>query len=139
MDIGWFSFIGQPFVRARVTIPRLGVQREVDFLVDTGSDSTCVNRRDAVNMGLSPEVFRGSERAYAEGVGGGSRYFREYARLVFLDTDDGRPYEHMTSLLIVNLSDAPSPIPSLLGRDVLNLHRMVYAPAERRLELHPPV
>ena len=139
MVIGWFSFIGQPFVRARVTIPRLGVQREVDFLVDTGSDSTCVNRRDAVNMGLSPEVFRGSERAHAEGVGGGAQYFREDARLEFIDTDDGRLYEHTFRLLITDMSDAPLSTPSLLGRDVLNLHRMVYAPAERRLELHPPV
>ena len=139
MVIGWFSFTGSPFVGARVTIPRLGVQREIHFLVDTGSDSTCVNRRDAVNMGLSPEVFRGSEIAYARGVGGRARYFREYARIEFLDTDDGQPHEQTLSLLITDMSDAPLSIPSILGRDVLNLHRMIYAPAARRIELHPQV
>ena len=138
MVIGWFSFFGQPFVKARVIIPRLGVQREVEFLVDTGADRTCVNYRDAVNMGLFPEILRGSEMTHAEGIGGASRYFREDARIEFIETDDERPYEHTLSLLIADLSDAPSLIPSLLGRDVLNLYRMVYAPAERRLELDAP-
>ena len=139
MIIGWFAFTGRPFVKARVTIPRLGVQREVDFLVDTGADSTCLNYRDAVYMGLFPEILRGSERTRAEGVGGGSMYFREDARLEFIDTDDGHPHERTVSLLIADLSDALSPIPSLLGRDILHLYRMVYAPAERRLELDAPL
>ena len=139
MIIGRFALTGHPFVKARVTIPRFGVQREVDFLVDTGADRTCVNHRDVAYMGLFPEILRGSERAYSEGVGGGSQYFRENARLEFLDTDDGQSNGQAFRLLIADLSDTPSPIPSLLGRDILNLHRMVYAPAERRLELHPPV
>ena len=73
MIIGWFSFAGKPFVKARVIIPRLGVQREVEFLVDTGADRTCLNYRDAANMGLFPEILRGSEMTHAEGVGGGGR------------------------------------------------------------------
>ena len=137
MIIGRFALTGHPFVKARVTIPRFGVQREVDFLVDTGADSTCVNHRDVAYMGLFPEILQGSETTYAEGIGGGSQYFRENARLEFLDTDDGHPYVHTFILLIADLSDTPLPIPSLLGRDILNFHRMVYAPAERRLELHP--
>ena len=139
MIIGRFALTGHPFVKARVTIPRLGVQGEVDFLVDTGADRTCVNHRDVAHMRLFPEILRGNEATYAEGVGGWARYFREDARLEFLDTDDGRPYEHTFRLLIADLSDAPLPTPSLLGRDILNLHRMVYAPAERRLELHPQI
>ena len=138
MVIGWFSFTGRPFVRVRVTIPRLGIRRTVEFLVDTGSDSTCVNHRDAAYLRLFPEVLRESEMTHATGIGGSSRYFVEDARLEFLDTDDERPREYPVSLLIADLSDAPMSIPSLLGRDVLNLHRMVYAPAERRLELHAP-
>ena len=137
MIIGRFALTGHPFVRTRVTIPRFGVQREVDFLVDTGADRTCVNHRDVAYMRLFPEILRGSEMTYAGGVGGGSRYFTEDARIEFLDTDDGQPHEQALRLLIANLSDTPLPIPSLLGRNILNLHRMVYAPAERRLELHP--
>ncbi len=138
MIIGWFSFAEKPFVKVRVTIPRLGVQSEVDFLVDTGADRTCVNHRDAAYMGLFPEILRGSEMTRGEGVGGGARYFMEDARIEFIETDDERPYEHTLSLLIADLSDTPSPIPSLLGRDILHLYRMVYAPAERRLELDAP-
>ena len=52
MVVGWFSFTGRPFVRVRVIIPRLGIRRTVEFLVDTGADHTCVNHRDVVNMGL---------------------------------------------------------------------------------------
>ena len=138
MVVGWFSFTGRPFVRVRVIIPRLEIRRTVEFLVDTGADGTCVNHRDAVKMGLFPERFLESEMTYSAGVGGFSRYFREDARLEFLDTDDESPREYSISLLIADLSDAPMSIPSLLGRDILNLHRMVYAPAERRLELHAP-
>ena len=136
--IGWFTIFGQPFVEARVTIPRLGVQREIEFLVDTGADRTCVNYRDAASMGLFPEVLRGSERTYAAGVGGGARYFREDARLDFVNADGGHPHGQSVRLLIADLSDRPQAMPSLLGRDVLNLYRMVYSPAERRLELEAP-
>ena len=139
MIFGWFSFRGYPYVRARVTIPRLGIQDEVEFLVDTGSDSTCLNHRDVANMELFPEVLRESARTHATGIGGFSRYFVEDARLEFLDTDEERPREYPVSLRIADLSDTPMPIPSLLGRDILNLHRMIYSRAERRLELHAPV
>ena len=139
MVTGWFSFTGHPFVRVRVTIPRLGIRRTVDFLVDTGADSTCVNHRDVANMELFPEVLRESARTHAIGIGGSSRYFVEDARLEFLDTDDESPREYPVSLRIADLSDTPMPIPSLLGRDILNLHRMVYSPGERRLELHTAV
>ena len=138
MVVGWFSFRGRPFVRARVIISRLGVRRAVDFLVDTGADNTCLNHRDAAHLRLFPDVLRESEMTRATGVGGSSRYFREDAQIVFLDTDDDPPPEYAVSLQIVDLSDTPTPIPSLLGRDILNLHRMVYAPAEGRLELHAP-
>ena len=139
MVVGWFSFTGHPFVRVLITIPRLGIQNEVELLVDTGADYTCVNHRDAVNMGLFPAVLLESEMTHATGIGGSSRYFVEDARLEFLDTDEERPREYPVSLRIADLSDTPMPIPSLLGRDILNLHRMVYAPAERRLELHAAV
>ena len=136
MVVGYFSFRGRPFVRVLITIPRLGIQRAVDLLVDTGADNTCLNHRDAAYLRLFPEVLRESERSYATGIGGSSLYFREDARLVFLDADDDPPREYDVSLRIADMSDAPTSIPSLLGRDILNLHRMVYAPAERRLELH---
>ena len=136
MIIGWFSFRGRPFVRVLLTIPRLGIQNEVEFLVDTGADGTSVNHRDAVNMELFPELFLESETSYSAGVGGFSQYFVEDAWIEFLDTDEDHPREYPVSLRIADLSDAPTSIPSLLGRDILNLHRMVYAPGERRLELH---
>ena len=72
MVIGWFSFTGHPFVRVLITIPRLGIQNEVEFLVDTGADYTCVNHRDVVNMGLFPDVLRESEMTHATGIGGSS-------------------------------------------------------------------
>ena len=138
MVVGWFSFRGRPFVRVLITIPRLGIQHEADLLVDTGADSTCLNHRDAAYLRLFPDVLRESERTRATGVGESSRYFREDARLVFLDADDDPTREYDVSLRIADLSDTPTPIPSLLGRDILNIHRMVYAPAEGRLELHAP-
>ena len=138
MIVGWFGFDGRPFVNVRVTIPRLGVQREVEFLVDTGSDRTCLNHRDAANMELFPEVLRADDMSSATGIGGSSRYFREDAHIEFIDTVGGQFHEHALSLGIADLSDTPLTIPSLLGRDILNRYNMVYAPAERGLTLDAP-
>ena len=138
MVVGYFSFRGRPFVRVLITIPRLGIRNEVELLVDTGADATCLNHRDAAYLRLFPDVLRESEMTYATGIGGSSRYFREEARLEFLDADDDPTREYPVSLRIADLSDTPMSIPSLLGRDILNLHRMVYSPAEGRLELHAP-
>ena len=115
MVVGWFSFRGRPSVKTRVIVPRLGVQRAVDFLVDTGADSTCVNHRDVANMELFPELFRESERTYSIGVGGFSRYFVEDARIEFLDTDEDYPREYPVSLRIADFPMRRCPFRPCLG------------------------
>ena len=46
MIAGTFSPSGQPMVSSRLIVPRLGVDDEIDFLVDTGAESTCLHPAD---------------------------------------------------------------------------------------------
>ena len=142
MIAGRFNQAGQPVVRSRLVVPRLGVNDEIDFLVDTGADSTCLHPVDGEYI-----RFPYDELAIAldsEGVGGRYPYYREDAFVVFSESDNDR-YRAFDIILAVARPEPPtqsnpSPVinrlPSLLGRDVLNRMRMEYDFPEGRLRLH---
>ena len=125
MPTGWFSqeppFEGHPYLTGMVRIPRLGVARRVDFLVDTGCSVTTINPWDSTRMGLD---FAGLSRGgLVVGIGGSVREFTEEAEVSFphglqvvtyrLPIDIAPPLDHNRWL------------PSLLGMDVLRRWRMV--------------
>lgn len=51
MIFGWFDD-RHPFVAAHIQIPEFGIERAVDFLVDTGATFTCIHPQDGLIMGL---------------------------------------------------------------------------------------
>ena len=140
MIAGWFNPAGQPVVKSRLVAPRLGVDDWVDWLVDTGAESTCLHPADGDYIG-----FPYGELVVAldsEGVGGRHPYYREYAFVVFYESDGSGARAFDVILAIarpeIPTSSNPSPVvnrlPSLLGRDVLNRLRMDYDFPGRRLE-----
>ena len=42
MIVGKFDARGRPYVKGELTLPRLGVSHDVNFLLDTGADSITI-------------------------------------------------------------------------------------------------
>ena len=99
-------------------------------MLDTGADNTSLHPL-AARRARIPFSQLGN-RANSRGIGGMSSYFREPALLVFDDGDQLRIYS--VELRIAEPSESNLPLPSLLGRNVINRWYMQYDPVNTRLE-----
>ena len=111
MIVGYFEVDGRPYVRGRLSLPRLAIAGEVDFLIDTGASSTTLHPRDGVRLRcpfdalVLPIEF--------QGVGGLHTYYRETAVVVF---DDGVAERNFRIEISIAKPDAlASGLDSLLG------------------------
>ena len=138
MIAGWFDTRERPTVRARLIIPRMGVDGRIDFLVDTGATLTSLHPDDGQRIGCPFDELRNARNMV--GVGGSSQYFLEPAVVVLYGENSVRP---LNVELLVSKPQPPSTsdphpvvnrLPSLLGRDVLNRLRMDYDFPSGRLE-----
>lgn len=120
MIVGTFDAKGWPFVRAIVSIPRFRIKGAVQFLLDTGADSTCLHLKDATNLHIPRQLLRDPDSI--GGIGGSADYYHEEADIFFLDSDpanENRVVGYRVSLGITVCSETDG-IPALLGRDVFN-------------------
>ena len=119
-------------MRVRVLLPRLQEDASIDFLLDTGADLTSIRRDDRdlfgteavrTGSGLSPE-------ASMSGIGGAVHtYAVEGAEYVF-QSEDG-PLQPLTGRTLIALDPGAEGVPSLLGRDILDL--MLFCISEREI------
>ena len=129
-----FRSSGRPSVTVRVRLLRLMAEAEVVFLIDTGADRTIIHLDDrwafdnaAVRSGAA--LARG---ARATGIGGVPlAYAVESVECSFTD-DDGAQQQLPVDIRIA-LDPAASRVPSLLGRDLLDL--MTFCISEREITL----
>ena len=126
----------RPTVTGVVRIDGIGIEGVVDFLLDTGADATCLHYPDVAVAGIDQDRLRelGELREFG-GVGGDAKYRQVSADITFEDTDRGlRTYS--VGMFIADVSqETVGQRPSLLGRDILDLHLMVYDPQRDRLTL----
>ena len=111
-----------PYVRARMRLPQLGVQDWVDLLVDSGSDKTILHPDVNLAIRIPYHRLRSGRRGLAIGIGGSRIYYSELCELVFEDDQ----YNLLQCNLEIFVADIDGPdsspqVPSLLGRDFLNL------------------
>ena len=72
-----------------VHLPRLDVTASVEFLLDTGADTTSLHLGAINSLGLHPSAFR-QEPIIVRGVGGPMSYIQENAFIFVQDrTPDG--------------------------------------------------
>lgn len=121
---------GRPYLEGRLLIPRLGIDANISFLVDTGADTSLLSPADAFEMGVDYSLLTGETESL--GTAGIAHNFTEPASIAF--TEPGRYiYIYHVGLEIA----APSPeiiqMPSLLGREIVDRWRMVYNPRRRLL------
>ena len=108
-----------PYVSAYVSLPRFDIQRQVDFLIDSGATGVMLNSEDVRDMNIPMELLRANAVRRSRGIGGVQRYFSEPGSLSF--GVGSSTLRCNLDLYIIDDSTAPPRIPSLLGRDFLNL------------------
>ena len=124
---------GRPFSDGllRVFSDQLGGVR---FLVDTGADNTTLHPVDYRAMGLRFASLDDFPEASPLGVGGRARYKRVPSHL-FLRHDVGHFDRVRIDVLIARPDAWTRRLPSLLGRDVLDLYVLVVNRRHQRLTL----
>ena len=115
-----------------MVIPRLNISGKVNFLIDTGADSTLLGPADAFRLGIDIALLpRG---AISRGVGGASETVQAQGMVLFED--------HSFPLTLRILAprtrrqqEIRHSIPSLLGRDVLSQFALFFEERTNRVLL----
>ena len=111
MITGYFTVTGLPYVKGSLSLPRLGVAGQVDFLVDTGATTTVLHPDDGIALGCPFDNL--VLPAPLEGVGGTHTYYRETAVIAF--DDDDTDVEFRLELSIAKPHPVVDGLNSLLG------------------------
>lgn len=125
---GFFKAIdGSPYLRGRIIIPRLNFFAELDFLVDTGADTTLLAPRDGGRFGLDYAMLR--PNAWSQGTSGVVANAVERGVLGLRDDREPVVYTYELDVYVLPASANVMALPSLLGRDVIDRCRMTYDPS----------
>ena len=132
------SLTPAPYVEATVYLPRLQVSNRVDFLIDTGADRTCIHPVDMEKLNIDYRRLRRNNLITGSGIGGGLDYYCEEAILVLIDRCGEERYCHF-DILLGGRTGSPTimDLPSLLGRDFINLCYLQADRSKNRLVLDP--
>jgi hypothetical protein len=128
---------GRPQVQATIRIPRLRLQSEITFLVDTGSTTTLIHPRDWEALGVLDSDFAGSEMVRSTGIGGRTENPIEVCDL-FLHHEDGFWDRLYLNLRFARPTQTNKRLPSLLGRDIIANYRLVFESTSGLLSLDLP-
>ena len=134
---GRFSSNGEPLLECQVWLPSLSFREWIEFLVDTGAQYTCLHSSDVEDATDDRgETIVWDSLSYDDvgvGVGGEADYSVQKAYITFIAGE-----EQIVLSVDVRVArpgpDSP-PLPSVLGRDVLEAFEMTYAPHRRVLRL----
>ena len=129
MISGYFAEDGEPYVRCRVHLLKFTLVEEIDFLVDTGSDTTILHPEAGIKLGCPFAEL--SNPLDVTGAGGSHTYYAEPAVVSFYDEDTRHDFR--IDLHIGKPDPVTNGLDSLLGRDVLNELDMQYAPRRGQL------
>ena len=130
-----------PYVRAAILLKGANHARFVDFLVDTGADSTCIHPRDVLALGVDSSIFDRRQVNRARGIGGCLNYIAHDAVLIFGESGNQTLWQSKIDVFDVweNPQDEEITnwLPSLLGRDFLNLCDIHLNPTRNIFTLDP--
>ncbi len=125
---------GRPMLEGKIILPRLGIEDNISFLMDTGADTSVLMPGDARRLGVSYELLEGDREC--GGIGGTVHSFIERAILVF-SHPNRTLYGYDLQMDIMPYDAEMEEVPSLLGRDVLDRWRIVYDPQGAGLRAKP--
>ncbi|MHA1263907.1 MAG: retroviral-like aspartic protease family protein [Candidatus Helarchaeota archaeon] len=132
----WFDRRGHGYFSAYLYIPSFNRIRRIDFLIDTGADSTILNSRDAFDLGLKPEEHT-SNRAFGFG-GEFELYTVTNTEILFIFLWDNNNIQYINLNKIEFLPPNPDSeliFDSVLGLDIINQFDLHFCFRARRLIL----
>ena len=112
-------------------LPELQLQLQISLLVDTGATNTCVHPSTLEDFGVEAHAITQLPKFEIAGIGGSITVYNAQGFLAFQDGDTVHLYQTPISILD---PENPPDVPSILGRDILERWRMVYAKAHGVLE-----
>ena len=129
-----------PYVRAFVSLPGVRLGRNIDFLIDTCADNTCLHPADVVALGLDSNMLDPNTRVRFSGIGGGLHYYSIESALVFGEVGDLAVWGSRINVCDIwtePLASVIHRLPSLIGRNFLNLCDVRADPANNVLLMDP--
>ena len=120
---------GELYLSGRVHLPGLNFDEEIQFLVDTGADSTCIGPEFLEAAGVEIGALGNFEPCKLHGIGGSADGFDVPGLLVFDDGEQEYRYPVNVTVPAPQLKKADEddvPIGALLGLDILRQWRMTY-------------
>ena len=113
------SRVPGPYLMVYLSFIRIGAQGFVEFLVDSGANGVYIHRADVEKLAILPASLRENSLEESFGLAGREKYYSETGLLSF--GEDYR-FRHQLKMFIAREgSRTPQSVPSLLGRDFLNL------------------
>lgn len=125
---------GRPIIEGKIILPRLGIEDNVRFLMDTGADSSVLMPGDARRLLIPYDLLEGDHKC--GGIGGTVHSFVERAILVFV-SPSRMLYGCDLELDVMPADPDMEDVPSLLGRDILDRWRIIYDPQKSVLCAKP--
>jgi hypothetical protein len=117
---GYIGEKGRPFLTIYTRFPFIHAQGDVDFLIDTGSDSTTLNTADAKSIGI--DLKKLTYLGTASGVGETARLgIGSQGTLWFFDATGNSRREVLPKNEVLNNVDY-----SLLGRDIMTKFKLYF-------------
>ena len=129
-----------PYVRAFVSVPAAQLGKNIDFLIDTGADRTCLHPKDIVALGVDFGILDATTRTQHAGIGGGLHYYSIESMLVFGEPDNWVVWTNR--IFVCDIWTEPLDpliyrLPSLIGRNFLNLCDIRADPSNNVLLMDP--
>ena len=118
-------------LRALLSIPRLRLAKDIDFLVDTGSDRTTLSPDDGKCMGIDYDDLMENPHPSVE-IGGIDEGYIERANLMF-KLPNRVTLMYFIPLHISKLAKHREGLPSILGRSVFHNWHTHYSPPTNTL------
>jgi hypothetical protein len=106
----------RPFITVHLTIPSQNISGDVNFLVDTGADSTVLAPTDSLFLGIDTTSLE--QGVPSRGIGGTTPTVNTHAILTLNNRSFNIPL-HILAPRTRRQQQALRTIPSLLGRDIL--------------------